>query len=189
MKKLAPICLMFALSACVSNKFVASNKIDNNLNLKNSTIHAYSMLDIRESEFGEKMLSSLNANISEKFKSRGIESTVNVFKESKTAQLFSISNSGVLPVEEFVKEKTNEENISNVKYRLIILPSQMTVSGSWRFFKITWILQDAKTSKMVWKGISQGEHLVQFSVNESPDSRAEIISKSLFAQLDAANVF
>lgn len=189
MKKIVLIALVFLIQGCISSKFVSSKLLDEDLSLSGKTIKAYNTLDIRTEEFGEKMLASLNQQIISIFENKKIITTVLNFKDSKVGSRYMVSGSGTVPIEDFVDQYESQESEEGVNYRLLVIPSQMTVSGAWRFFNITWILEDVKTGLPVWKGISRGEHLVQFHINEMPEKRASLIVESLFSELEKSNVF
>lgn len=65
----------------------------------------------------------------------------------------------------------------------------MTISGAWRFFDVTWILEEASSDSTVWRGVSQGEHLVSWNIDEMYEARASQIVESLFAELERSNMF
>lgn len=176
------------LQACVSSKFVSSKVLEQELNLKGKSVVTYNTLDIRTSELGEAMLESLNSQLQQRFSQKNVKADVLNFKSSKIGTSYMVAGSGIVPMEEFVAQYKEKEAEDNVDYRLLILPSQMTVSGAWRFFDITWILVDVRTERTVWQGVSKGEHLVQWSINEMPEKRAALIVDSLFAELEKAKV-
>lgn len=189
MKSVFLLSLAFLLQGCISSKFVSSSLIDKQLKLEGEIVYIYNTLDIRTEEFSQEMLVFLNQQIVSRFKEKNVSTNVFNFKESKVGTTYMVAGSGTIPIDQFTSQYKSQEVDNNVNFRLLVIPSQMTVSGPWRFFTISWILVDVDTGLVVWKGVSKGEHLVQFTINEMAEKRASQIVDGLFAELEKAKLF
>ncbi|MBV1928263.1 MAG: hypothetical protein KUG81_01970 [Gammaproteobacteria bacterium] len=189
---LVVICMLF-MQGCVSNKFESSQLIYNELELTEKNVVAYSALDIREEQFGDKMLSSFKEQLISRFDKYGVKTTVLNYNDSEvgTAPYVSgkMSGSVSFSMDKFISQYQNLEVKNSADYRLSIIPSKMTISGSLIDFDITWLLIDAKSNLLVWKGVSKGTHNVMFSANEMPEMRALLLVDSLFSELNGSNIF
>ncbi|WP_126777489.1 hypothetical protein [Aliidiomarina sanyensis] len=168
---------------------MASELIQEDLKLTGTNIVAYNMLDIRAGELSHQMLGSLNRQLISEFEKRNVDAVVREFRRSDAGTAYVVSGSGRIPLREFVTQYAQNEQDTSVKYRLLIIPSHMTISGAWRFFDVTWILEEVSSDSTVWRGVSQGEHLVSWNIDEMYEARASQIVESLFAELERSNMF
>jgi hypothetical protein len=183
MYKVVFVLVVALIQGCASNKFVQTKIYQDGISLKGKSMYVYSFMDIRDSEFGANMLKSLNKQLISGFEVEGTKVDVLDFSDSEAAMSYSMSNSGQLPVEAFISKNQDAEQFFNADYRLLIVPSQMTLQGAWKHYDVRWNLIDAKTNKIVWRAISEGSHLTGMHNDENPDGRAKTILKGLFLQL------
>lgn len=183
MYKVVFFLIIALLQGCASNKFVQTKVYQDGISLNGKSVYVYSFMDIRDSEFGTKMLQSLDNQLISGFENEGVKAKVLDFLDSEAAISFSMSNSGELPLDAFVLKNQKDENSFGANFRLIIIPSQMTLQGAWKYYDVRWSLIDAKTNKIVWRAMSEGSHLTGMYNDENPDGRAQTILKELFLQL------
>jgi len=183
MYKVVLVLLFVLIQGCASNKFTKTEIYQDGVSLKGQSILVYSFLDIRKKEFGTKMLKSLNNQLISGFQAENINAEVIDFLDSEAALSFSISNSGQLPVEAFVNKNMENENAFGSHFRLIIIPSQMTIQGANKHYEIRWNLVDSNTNTVVWKAFSEGSHSTWAHTDENPEGRAKAMLKYFFLNL------
>ena len=135
MKRLFLIFTVIFLTACTSSKFVSSEKFSDDFTLSGAKISTYNMLDIRDDNFGNKLLDEMDKMLVDYFASQNVESEVYLFKKSKASLSFNdSSNGGLIPIKAFVSEHKSDEQSFGTTHQLLIIPSQMhLMEGSKRF--------------------------------------------------------
>ena len=177
------VIFLILIQSCASNKFVKTKMYEDGVSLVGKSVYVYSMLDIRDSEFGENMLNAFDTQLVDGLYTKGVKAKVLRFTDSVAGMSFTMSNSAELPLESLVTKNKDDENAFEAGYRLLIIPSQMTLQGAWKFYDLSWILVDVKTNKVVWRAVSEGQHLTGMYNDENPDGRATTMLKGLFLQL------
>lgn len=162
------------LSACASNSFKYANPAPAGVSLKNSKVYAYSFLDIRDSDLGADMVKEIGTQLVLAMKKEGVTLEFLPFKESVVGHAFSSSGGSMtIPLRQTIANNRQKETAFAPQYRLVIFPSQMRVSGAWKFYDIRWDLSRASDGELLWQNTSQGKHMTLWTNDESPESRAK----------------
>lgn len=156
--------------------------------LTGASIYAYSFLDVREDVYTPKVLDQIKTDLAERFGLIGAKLTSLAFKDTEVARRYSSAvrpglNSTYVPVELVMLRNRGQEREAGAKYRLLIFPSNYTVSGSWRFYEIRWELIEVRSGRRVWGYTYSGKHLVLWRSSENSKARSKKIVDALFAQL------
>lgn len=177
------------VSACATNQFSPAVPVTDGMTLSNSNLYVYSFLDIRDAEFGPTMLAEIDTQLVRELAKATVTAKVLRFKKSKVGEYYGTTNGGLsVPVAQTIQSNAEEERALGADYRLIIFPSQMTRSGSWKLYDIRWELIDIKTSKRVWVTTSHGKHLNLWKNDEDPQARAKTIVDGVMAEFQKSNL-
>lgn len=161
--------------------------------LRGNLVYIYSFLDIREDGYTGKVLDQLDADLLARLGTLTASGKVLRFKDSKLNRIDEFTASGSLngsesrsiPVMQTIESNIQDEIASNARYRLIIFPSNYTVSGAWRHYEIRFVLMDTITNSRVMNYDYSGRHMVLFKESENATARSKKIIDALFAQLSA----
>ena len=156
--------------------------------LRDASVYAYSFLDIREDFYTPKVLEQLNRDLTQRFSTINAQLAILDYKQTEIGQystdvIGAGPVSGYVPVELVMLRNHARERLAKAKYRLVIFPSSYTVSGSWRFYDILWVLYDAQSGRRLWSYEYSGKHLVLWKNSENFKSRSKKIIDALFVQL------
>jgi hypothetical protein len=177
------------VSACATNQFSGTKSLAEGVTLKNSRLYVYSFLDIRDTQFGPNLLTEFDAQLTRELSSAAVTAKVLRFKESETGRYATISNSQMtVPIKDTIKNNAENERALGADFRLIIFPSQMTLSGAWTIYDVRWDLYETKTGKLVWATTSHGKHMNAWKRDEEPQSRAKTIVDGIMAELKNSNL-
>jgi hypothetical protein len=138
------------LAACATNQFSETRTVTSGENLKNTQIYIYSFLDARENEFGQNLLSEFDEQFIGELEKSNVKGKILRFKDSDVGRYYSMTNTGMqIPVGQVVASNLSNEREFDTKYRLVIFPSKMTISGAWRFYDVQWDLIESQTGKRI----------------------------------------
>lgn len=93
-----------------------------------------------------------------------------------------------VPIEDFIASNADDEKANDVQYRLNIHPTDFTITGAWRDYKILWELVDVKTDEVVWSYEYAGRHMAMWSNSENSDARSNKIILAAFQELRGKNI-
>jgi len=154
-----------------------------------SFVYIYSFLDVRQEEFSPKVLQQLDDDLKARFSVAQVRVKSLSFRNSSTGQFYSTENTGsgstLIPVERTIKENEADEHSEGANFRLIIFPSNFTVSGAWRFYDIRCLLIDVTDNRTRWTYIYHGSHLVIWKESENAAARSKKILDAMFADMRA----
>jgi hypothetical protein len=142
------------------------------------------------------MLMEFNRQLPAALEKRGVKSKVLPFKASELGRSFSMTEytsgangSGInIPIKRTISLNAPDEKLLGAEYRLIVFPSQMTISGVWQFYDVRWDLVEVKTGRIFWTTTSHGKHLVGWKNDEQPEARAKTIVTSVLAEFGKSNL-
>jgi hypothetical protein len=164
--------------------------------LQGAFVYIYSFLDVRENDFGPRILDQIDAQLIAGFKKGGAESKVLRFKESAEGRDYaeartvpfrgSVRTTEHVPVNETVHSNLSDETAVGATYRLLVFPSNFVQSNAWQFFDIRFFLIDCATNKTVWQTTIKGRHLTWWKNDEGAEGRARKITDDVMGQLKAA---
>jgi hypothetical protein len=149
------------------------------LSLKGEPVFVYSFLDIRKDEFGAKILAQFHSQLMDALKAGGVSPQLVLFADTTQGSLFvparKIANGQHTferpPVLQTVHDNDAREKAAGTHYRLLVLPANYEVAGAWRYYTVRWIVMDAATDRILWKGDYKGSHLVMMRTNENSEGR------------------
>jgi hypothetical protein len=189
LKRLAILFLAATLAACAANQFSETRTVGDSVVLRHARIYIYSFLDAREVEFGPNLLGELDTQLVSELEKNDIKGKILRFRDSNIGQYYSMTNAGMqIPVGQVVARNLNAEREFDAKYRLIIFPSKMTISGAWKFYDVQWDLFDTQTRKKVWSTTSHGKHINMWKNDEDPHVRAKTIVDGILMELRKSNL-
>ncbi|MDX2277425.1 MAG: hypothetical protein NW206_18410 [Hyphomonadaceae bacterium] len=171
---------LFVVSACATANYSTVSRPGAVVELSQSHVMVYSFLDVRERDFGRRMIEEFSRQVTGQLATRGVEATVVEFRDSLAGAATAVSGSTSLPLREIVAENRAREQELSVNYRLLILPSDMTIQGAWQYFDVNWLLIDVQTEEVVWRTTLEGSRLVNWSIDENWQGRAtEMVAGAL----------
>jgi hypothetical protein len=176
--------LLTVLTACATNQFSATRAATDGTSLRDTQIYIYSFLDAREIEFGPNLLTEFDAQFIGELEKSGVKGKILRFKDSDIGRYYSMTNTGMqLPVGQVIESNLSNERAFDAKYRLIIFPNRMRLSGAWKFYDVQWDLFDTQTGKRVWSTTSYGKHINMWKNDEDPRARAKTIVDGVLTEL------
>ena len=177
------------LASCASNQIVSTASAVEGASVKNSKIYIYSLLDLRDAEFGPSMLAEVEKLLTFELAKGAAISKVLRFKDSEIGRYYSTTSGGMsIPIKQMLDSNLHDEQGFGADYRLIIFPSKMTLTGAWKFYDIRWEIFDIKTNKRIWGSISQGKHLTLWKSDEDPQARAKTIVDAVIAEMRKSGI-
>ncbi|AYV47153.1 hypothetical protein CFHF_01365 [Caulobacter flavus] len=178
-----------ALSGCATNTFAPTTTLGAVEALNGTSIYVYSFLDIRDAEFGGRMLDELDRRIVADFGAFDVNASVMRFRSSRAGMLYAGgSYSGSVPVDAVVAGNTRAERQIGARYRLIIFPSDFRVLSAAQGYQIRWSLEEVATGRTVWTTVSNGSRTVWMSQEEDAAGRAGTITEGLMANMKQAGL-
>jgi len=183
-RRIALFFLLPILAACATNQFSGTKAATSGVSLKNTQIYIYSFLDARETEFGPNLLSEFDEQLIGELEKLKVKGKILRFKDSDIGRYYSMTNAGMqIPVGQVIASNLSNERGFDARYRLVIFPSKMTLSGAWRFYDIQWDLTESQTGKKVWSTTSHGKHINMWKNDEDPRVRAKTIVDGIIVEL------
>ncbi len=160
--------------------------------LSGSFLYVYSFLDVRQSEYTPKVLDQFDADLTARLNGFAVTNKILRYTESAkgkdeffAAKTREGEDSRSIPVSETIARNIEDERASKARFRLIVFPANFTLSGSWRFYDIRFILMDAATNKRLLEYTYSGQHLVMLRDSENAAARSKKILDAAFAELMA----
>lgn len=179
-----------ALSACASLNY-SSTENPTHVTLVGSQVYVYSFLDIRNSEFGTRMVRAANEQIVEGLGARGVQSEFITYHQTE-AGMATTSEGGsmVIPIDQIVASRRAYEQQIGADFRLLVIPSQMLVNSAAHDFEVRWVLVDTSDNRTVWQSTLRGSRTVWVGGNDSdPENRARRFVEGLFVQMQQRGLF
>lgn len=153
-------------------------------------VYVYSFLDVRETEFTQKVLDNFDAALTSRLGGTGVSSKILHYSQVKQAdgqftarRSLEGSDNQAIPVEATILRNLDDERAQKADYRLIIFPSNFESTGAWRYYEIKFILVNIATNRTVLDYTYQGRHMVVFKNSENADARTKKILDSFFAEM------
>ena len=189
LKHLLAAAWVVVLSACAANEFVQTKTHVDSLSIRNSKLFIYSFLDVRTGELGPSLLDEFDRQLTQQLSKSGVTVAILRFKDSEPGKQYSFTSSGMqIPVRDTIVQNASNERAMGSDFRLIIFPSQMTVSGAWRFYNVRWDLVETRTGKLVWSTSSRGKHMNAWKNDEDPETRAKTIVDGIVEEMRKSNL-
>lgn len=174
------------LSACATANF--STPKGSGPVITGSQVYVYSFLDLRNDDLGARMVAQLNEQLRSRLSEHGVETQLVTFRETPQGRYTSVTGSVSVPVREIVEENGQNEEDFGADYRLLIMPTQMTIYDAAQNYQIIWDLVDANTGEVVWSSTMRGNRTVWYSANEDAEGRAATIVDGVISQMVAGNL-
>ena len=163
--------------------------------LTGASVYIYSFLDMRPVEFGQAMLDQLDLQLQTALSASNATSKVLRFRDSQPGASFAprsefptygiTQSTDKIPIGETIASNFAAERAFRARYRLIVYPNYLFVSGPWRVYTIHWMLFDCATNNIVWSHNYNGRSLIWLTVSESGATQARPVVKDLVAGLKA----
>lgn len=156
--------------------------------LRGSTLYIYTFIDVRQREFGPKVIDAFDTQLVSRFGAVAVEAKVlrfgnSAFAGQKTYRGGAMSGYNVVPVERVIAANWKEERVSGARYRLIVVPSNYRISGAWQSYELHWVLFDVETGRQVWEYDYSGRHLMMLKRDENGAKRAKKFIDNAFVDL------
>jgi len=156
--------------------------------LRGSSIYIYTFLDVRQNEFGLKVVNQVDQQLVERFADEDVDAKVLRFRNSTIGQNYLLgsgfagSSASVIPVEQVMAANTEDEQAVGARYRLVVFPANYEITGAWQYYEIRWVLYDIQSGRRVWSYLYSGRHLMMWSAGENSVKRAKkFIDKAMTA--------
>lgn len=157
--------------------------------LRNSFVYVYNFLDVREEQYGDKVLAQFDAQLIDRLEFVGAHAKVLRYRDSPAMKPGgSHFGSTMIPVAETIFANLADEAATGAKYRLIAFPASYTLSGAWRFYEVRWILVDVRTNRKIWSYLYSGKHLVMLRTNENAEARGRKLVRAAWDSMKAAGL-
>jgi hypothetical protein len=171
--------------------------------LRGSSIFVYSFLDVRERQFGPKVLDQVDQQLIVRLRYSGIQAKILRFHDSNPGKyfmaspgtssgsfLYGYSRSSVdhVPIGEVVYSNLAAEREAGARYRMLILPSDYQSVGAWQYYTIRWIIQDIDSFQTVWSYEYSGRHLMLWKPDENAAKRGKKFIDNALTALTATGL-
>ncbi|HEY3814015.1 MAG TPA: hypothetical protein VGL66_12390 [Caulobacteraceae bacterium] len=164
--------------------------------LSGSFVYIYTFLDVREVEFGPRLLDQLDSQLMADLEKGGARAKVLRFKASQPAQAYafktqfpvrgSVYSTDPISVDETIQSNLADEAAVGARYRLVEFPVSVSVRGPHEYYAIRYTLIDCATGKTVWQVVNHGKHLIWVKVDEDAEGRARKMTEEVLEQLKTA---
>lgn len=184
-----------ALAGCASTSFERTNSLQAGTEIQGSSLVIYSFLDVRKAQFGEQMLAMMTNQLVDQLKQRGVNARVVVYKHPETTlnpdTLFLGVNRSMVkvPIQEYLATQRPQELKSGDKYRLMIFPSMVTLTGAAVDSEITWMLSDITADKPVWTTKQSMSRTIWWNTEEAPESRSKQFVNGIVGEMTKSGLF
>jgi hypothetical protein len=166
----------------------------------NSFVYVYNFLDLRDEDFGEKVVAEVDRQIAESLAQHGIKAKAMRSKGTPFAAkpvpggywssgYAGNSNTSYVPVGEIVGSNAADEQASGATHRLIIFPSNMTLSGAWKFYEVRWVLFDVSADVPAWEHVYSGKHLTLWKTDENSVARGAKLVGDATSAMQKSGIF
>jgi hypothetical protein len=160
------------------------------------SIIVYNFLDVRSAQYTPKVMDRIEAKLlsclTQYRQAAAIVRSQNMPFVKQNPEWQAIYSGRIqtltVPVEDFIASNAEEEKAKSARYRLTIQPTEFTITGAWRTYKILWELVDVKTNEAVWSYEYVGRHMAMWSDSENADSRSNKIILAAFLEMRGKNV-
>jgi hypothetical protein len=193
--RLVALAVCLALSACATTSFERTTAIQAGTEIGGSSIVVYSFLDVRKDFFGEQMLATMNNQLVDQFKQRGVAARLVVYQhpalEAPSQSLFLGVNRDLIsvPLKDYLAAQRPEEVKNAEKFRLMVFPSMVTTTGANIDSQITWTLIEAATDKPVWTTKQNTSRTIWWKNDEAPQTRSKQFVDGVMGQMTSSGLF
>ena len=158
--------------------------------LRDSFVYIYNFLDVREAEYGDKVLAQFDRQLIEALGKSHAGARVLRFRDSPVMRQSGQTYTGVtnVPVAETIIANLADERAMGARYRLIVFPSSYSLAGAWRFYEVRWMLMDIRTGRRVWSYLYKGKHMVMWRTNENSEARGRKLVNAAWSELQKAGL-
>lgn len=184
-KWIAALAAAVVLNACATANFSAKGE---GPALTGSHVYIYSFIDVRNNDLGPRMIAQVNEQLRARLAEYGVETRLVTFRETSYGRYTSVTGSVAVPVPQIVEQNARAEQEFGADYRLVIMPTQITIYDAAQNYQITWDLFDVNTGEIVWSSSMRGNRTVWYSADEDAEGRAATIVDGLINQMVASNM-
>jgi hypothetical protein len=181
--------MVLGVAACATANFQTNTKIETSARLPGAGVFIYSFLDLRDQDFGAAMVQQVNAQLVAQLNARGVTTDIVTFRESSRGRATSVTGTVSIPVDNIIRDNLAREQVLGADYRLIIVPSDITIYGSNHSYRLIWDLIDVRTGEIVWSANMNGNRTVWWNQNEDAEGRAETFVSGLIAEMTSSGLF
>jgi hypothetical protein len=173
-----------ALAGCATRTHVDEKVLTSDTRLSGSRIYIYSFLDIRTQELGPKLVAAIHDQLEKRLVLFGASTKLIEFRRTEIGRSFAVTNQAApVPVKDTLERNRSAELEFDAKYRLMVFPRNVSVTGTGNFFSIDWMIDDISSGKEVWYMSSRGGNMKFLMGDEFPEDRAKEILDGLFQEL------
>jgi len=170
--------------------------------LKGYFVYVYSFMDVRESEFGSKILDQLDKQLLAELGADGVPAKILRFKQSAVGHdyveeapnagpppfEYHTQSSALVPVARTVAANAPDETATGAGFRLIEFPLSFSTQGAWRYYAVRWDLIDVASGNRVWSKVYNGSHLASFGSDGDVQNRASAMLKTMIGDFKKAGL-
>jgi hypothetical protein len=153
-----------------------------------SRVYVYSFIDVRVAELGPAFMQAFERMLAQQLLESGVESQQLWYGQAPVRSLLeregASSGSTKLPVSEVVTANREKETKYGSRYRLVVIPSEISPAGTSVLVRTRWDLYDPKTNRSIWTG--RADTIQTFwgaNVNEGAEERAQKLVTAMVAEM------
>jgi hypothetical protein len=170
--------------------------------LKGYFVYVYSFMDVRESEFGPRILNQLDKQLLTELDADGVPAKILRFKQSAVGRdyveeapsshpapfEYHTQSSALVPVARTIAANAPDETAVGAGFRLIEFPLSFSTQGAWRYYAVRWDLIDVASGNQVWSKVYNGSQPASLGSGEDAQSRASAMLKAMIADFKKAGL-
>jgi hypothetical protein len=180
----APALLLIA--SCATANYASKAPDQSAQSIAGAQLYIYSFLDARSGDLGERMVAQVNEQLTARLTERGVASRIVTYADTTDKPAVGTI---MVPVQEIIASRLEEEAEFGADFRLIVMPSDMMIYGANQNYEITWELIDVQTGEIVWTTTLSGSRTVWWNQNEASEGRARTVVDGLIEQMAASGLF
>jgi hypothetical protein len=185
LKWLAVPFLVLAAS-CATATYASKNEPGSAESIYGSQVYVYSFLDVRSSDLGRGMVEQVNQQLLSQLNARGVAAQIVTYGD--VTDKIAVGTVQV-PVDEIIASYGPQEAEFGADFRLVVMPTQMTIYGATQDYQVSWQLMSVETGEVVWSTTLSGGRTVWWHQNEDSEDRARAVVDGLIAEMAASGLF
>src|SRR5690348_12699405 len=93
------------LAACATTNFATDTRGGVEQSIDGSPVYIYSMLDVRQQEFGAAMITEVNNQLVQQLRQHNVASEVVSFRDTTVGMSFALKGSAYIPIGEVIASR------------------------------------------------------------------------------------
>ena len=152
-----------------------------------SRVYVYSFIDLRVAELGPDFMQAFERLLAQQLREAGVESRQLWYGKTPLKSVLergASTGSTRVPLPEVVAANREREAEFGARYRLVVIPSEISRAGAAVTVRTRWDLYDPKTNRSVWTG--RADTIQTFwgaNVNEGAEERAQKLVTGMVAEM------